>query len=262
MIDFLIRHSVLAGLLFYAILNAAMIGVTIVGFRIGRRIHQEECPAFGTGTLEAAVLGLFGLLVAFSFYGAADRFMARRALILKESQAISTAWSRLDLLPEPDRTDLRDRFRRYLDHKLAAYGDVADRPTFLHELAATDAEGEDILKAAAAACRSESGRPYAVVVMPAVNEMVDISMARRFALWTHPPPAIFILLILLALASALLVSAVMSPAKKRSWIHLLTFCLVVSATIYVTVDLELPRLGLIRVDRADELLREVRRLMN
>jgi len=42
----------------------------------------------------------------------------------------------------------------------------------------------------------------------------------------------------------------------------MAFCIVVSATIYVTIDLELPRLGLIRVDKADALLRDVRRSMN
>jgi len=118
------------------------------------------------------------------------------------------------------------------------------------------------VKATAAACRSEAGRPYVVVIMPAVNEMADISTARHFAIWTHPPLAVYILLIVLALGSALLVSAVMSPARKKSWIHLLAFCVVVSATIYVTIDLELPRLGLIRVDRADSLLRDVRQSMN
>jgi hypothetical protein len=262
MVDFLIRHSVLASLILLALLNAGMIGMTLLGFRVGRRLHQEDCPPLATGTIEGAVLGLFGLLVAFTFYGAADRYQARRALILEESQAIGTAWSRLDLLPEPDRGDLKDRFRRYLDAKLSAYKTAEERKTFLGRLAAVEEQGDGILKAAAAACRSEGGRPYAVVIMPAVNQMLDIAMARRFAIWTHPPLAIYVLLIVLALGSALLVSAVMSPAKKRSWIHLLAFCIVVSFTITVTIDLELPRLGLIRVDKADQLLRDVRQSMN
>jgi len=261
-LDFLIRHSVLTGLILYALLNAGMIGMTLLGLRLGHRLHQEECPPLGTGTIEAAVLGLFGLLVAFTFYGAADRLMDRRALILRESQIIGTAWSRLDLLPEPDRSELKDRFRRYLDAKLTAYKMADDRETFIKGLATVEEQGEGIVKAAAAACRSEGGRPYVVAIMPAVNEMADISMARHFALWTHPPLTIYVLLIVLSLGSALLISIVMSPAKKRSWIHLMAFCIVVSATIYVTIDLELPRLGLIRVDKADALLWDVRRSMN
>jgi hypothetical protein len=260
-LDFLIRHSVLSGLILYAILNAAMIGMTFLGLRLGRRLHQEDCPPLGTGTIEAAVLGLFGLLAAFTFYGAADRFMDRRALILQESQAIGTAWSRLDLLPEPDRSDLKGRFRRYLDAKLAAYQRADDRETFLRRLEAVDEEGEGIVKASAASCRSEAGRPYAVAIMMEVNEMSDISLARHFAIWTHPPLTIYVLLIVLSLGSAFLISAVMSPAKKKSWIHLLAFCIVVSTTICVTIDLELPRLGLIRVDKADALLRNVRATM-
>lgn len=37
---------------------------------------------------------------------------------------------------------------------------------------------------------------------------------------------------------------------------------VMSITIYVILDLEYPRLGLIRVDAADQLLRDVRAAMN
>jgi hypothetical protein len=262
MIEFILRHSFLAGALLYALLLGSLIGMTILGLRLGRTIHQEDSVPPGAGAIEAAVLGLFGLLIAFTFDGAADRFQIRRTLILDEAKAISTAWSRLDLLPEPDRSDLRDRFRRYLDLKLSAYGNLKDRRTFQNDLAAAEREGTGILKAAAAACRAEGGRRYAEVIMPAVNEMSDISMARRVAITTHPPIPIYVLLFLLSLGAALLVSAVMSPAKKKSWIHLLAFCIVVSATIYVTVDLEFPRLGAIRVDKVDALLREVRGSMD
>ena len=40
------------------------------------------------------------------------------------------------------------------------------------------------------------------------------------------------------------------------------FALVISATAYVILDIEYPRLGFIRVDAADELLRDVRRQMD
>jgi hypothetical protein len=39
------------------------------------------------------------------------------------------------------------------------------------------------------------------------------------------------------------------------------FALVVSATFYVILDLEYPRLGIIRVDASDQLLYDVRKTM-
>ena len=43
-----------------------------------------------------------------------------------------------------------------------------------------------------------------------------------------------------------------------SWLHVALFALVMSATVYVTMDLEYPRVGLIRVDAVDRVLVELR----
>jgi hypothetical protein len=53
----------------------------------------------------------------------------------------------------------------------------------------------------------------------------------------------------------------MSGARVRDWIHMVTFALALTGAIYVILDLEFPRLGLIRVDAFDHVLVEVRRSM-
>ena len=74
-------------------------------FRSGPSLwHRElardpEGLAKGTGAAEGAVFGLLGLILAFSFSGAATRFEQRRHLITEEANAIGTAYLRLDLLP-------------------------------------------------------------------------------------------------------------------------------------------------------------------
>ena len=52
-----------------------------------------------------------------------------------------------------------------------------------------------------------------------------------------------------------------SANKDRSLLHQGTFALVTSLAIYVIVDLEYPRLGLIRIDAADQALIDVRSSM-
>jgi MFS family permease len=72
-----------------------------LGRRIGRRMHADtpERAPTGVGAVEGAVFALFGLLIAFTFSGAASRFDDRRHLIIDEANDIGTAWSYLDLLP-------------------------------------------------------------------------------------------------------------------------------------------------------------------
>jgi hypothetical protein len=53
----------------------------------------------------------------------------------------------------------------------------------------------------------------------------------------------------------------MAEGRTRNWSHMLAFAAIMAVTVYVIVDLEYPRLGLIRVDAVDSLLLEVRQGM-
>jgi hypothetical protein len=54
----------------------------------------------------------------------------------------------------------------------------------------------------------------------------------------------------------------MTGSKVRRWFHMLGFALVVAFTVYVIMDLEYPRLGLIRVDAFDQALVDLRESMD
>jgi len=66
----------------------------------------------------------------------------------------------------------------------------------------------------------------------------------------------------LALASALLAGYGLAGGKSRGWLHSVGFAAVMAASVYVILDLEFPRLGLIRVDAFDQVLVELRANMN
>jgi hypothetical protein len=54
----------------------------------------------------------------------------------------------------------------------------------------------------------------------------------------------------------------MGVSKSRNWFHALTFILAVSLAIYVILDFEFPRIGLIRINSFDGVLVELRQSMN
>ena len=80
-----------------------------VGRRIGiRRLTIDpEGARTGVGAIEGAVFALLGLLIAFTFSGAASRLDTRRQLIVEEANAIGTAYLRLDLLKGQARERLK-----------------------------------------------------------------------------------------------------------------------------------------------------------
>ena len=216
----------------------------------------------GVSAVDGAVFALFGLLIAFTFSGAGSRFDARRALVTEEANAIGTAWLRLDLLPPGAQPELRALFRTYLDSRLETYRKLPDVAAAQQELArSTELQGQ-IWTQAVSAMRESSTTIAGMLLLPALNQMIDITTTRTMATLMHPPLVVFFMLGALALVSALLAGYGMAAGGQRSWVHVISFAAVIAATVYVIVDMEYPRFGMIRVDAVDQVLRDLRHSMN
>src|SRR6185503_11137843 len=72
-----------------------------LGQQIGLRNQAEmtETARARLTAVEAAVFALMGLMIAFTFSGAAQRYELRRQLTVDEANAIGTSYLRIDLLP-------------------------------------------------------------------------------------------------------------------------------------------------------------------
>lgn len=238
-------------------LFVGMLVLLIVGRRIGAR-HLASDPKgarTGTGTVEAAVFALLGLLIAFTFSGAVSRFDHRRHLIVEETNAIGTAYLRLDLLPAGAQPALRETFRQYVNSRLETYRKLSDIEAAKAEHSKSIKLQEAIWTNAVAASQAQGASSDApMLLLPALNHMIDITTTRAMALQLHPPLIIFGMLFLVALASALLAGYSMAGGKDRKWLHVIGFALVIGITVYVILDIEFPRYGLIRVDAFDKAL--------
>ena len=236
-----------------------------IGRRIGvrRRKEQAGTGAEGVGAVDGAVFALLGLLIAFTFSGAAARFDTRRQLIVEETNDIGTAYLRLDLLPSDAQPLLRESFRRYLDARIEVYRKLPDMVAAKQELAKANELQKQIWRQAVAASRAEGASPAApMLLVQALNAMFDITTTRTMATLMHPPPVVFVMLFGLALAASLLAGYGMTGSRVGSWFHMIGFALVVAFAVYVILDLEYPRLGLIRVDAFDQALIDLRQSMN
>jgi hypothetical protein len=248
--------SVGTALALIAALFLAMLALLETGRRIGlgRRIE-------GLVAVEGAVFGLMGLLLAFTFGSAAVRFETRRSLIVEEANDIGTAYLRLDLLPPEAQPKLRDAFRRYVDSRLALHRSLPDFEAAKAELARMADLQKEIWEGSVVACRESGSQASTLLLLPALNAMIDITTTRTVALQTHQPAVIFVMLALVMLACSLLAGFGMSVGTSRSWLHVVCFAAVLTIAFYVILDLEYPRVGVIRIDWMDRVLEDLRRSM-
>jgi hypothetical protein len=235
-----------------------------LGWTAGRRRLEKlgESANEGLGAVDGAVYGLMGLLLAFTFTGAASRFDQRRDLIVQETNAIGTAWLRLDLLQEGPRQQARDLLRRYLDQRLDVYSEVTNRARLEQSLAAVAALQGEIWKLAIAQSREDKSQPIGQLLLPALNDMFDIATSRVLATRQHPHPAIFGMLLALVLVSCFLLGFSQAKVTRQSRMHLVGFAATTALALYIIFDLEYQRIGLIRVDNFDQALVEQRASMD
>ena len=87
------------------ILFLAVLGATGLGVFLGRRVqHLSESLREPFGALQAASLGVVGLILAFGLSLAVSRYEDRRAAIVDEANSIGTTYLRAQLLTEPARS--------------------------------------------------------------------------------------------------------------------------------------------------------------
>ena len=248
------------------ILTAVFLVCLVIAFiECGRRIrlrNKDENASSGLGVIDGAVFGLMGLLLAFSFSGAEARFEVRRQLIVQETNAIGTAYLRVDLLPEAAQPQIRDDFRAYVDSRLTFYKELTgDRAQTMNNLARSTELQKKVWTDTVAAAKQTGSPAVLSLIVSSLNDMIDITTVRLVALLTHPPLLIYITLAVLALASALIAGHGMGDTGKRPWLHTLVYAVALTATVYTIMDLEFPRVGVIRVDRYDQTLIDQRNSM-
>ncbi len=220
-------------------------GVVEAGYRLGayRRIHLPE-QGSPVGAMAAAMLGLLAFMLAFTFGLAATRFDGRRHTILDEFNAIGTTYLRAEMLPSPNREQVRTLLREYVDARVQgiATGQVVDAIARSQEIQrALWTQATDVAKA----------DPYSIVnglFIQSLNEMIDLHSTRvMVGLRSRIPIVIWGALYFVAMLTMTTMGYYEGLAGTRR--SLASFALVVafSTILFMTVDLDRPQEGLLRI---------------
>lgn len=256
------------------LLGVVMVAAALLGHRLGgggffwrakpkdEKTGDVQSEELATGTIDAAVLSLLGLLTAFTFSGAYSRYEYRRQLIVQEANAIGTAYLRIDLLPAAAQPALRAKFREYAQSRYDLWGKLPDPAAREAELDRCAALQSEIWSAAVTATAEETHGETRRLLLPALNEMIDITTTRYMAMQAHPPLLIYYSLAALAVLASGTAGFGMSRAKRPSYPHIVGFAIVSALTLYLTLDIEFPRFGLVTLDATHQLLLEVRKQMD
>ena len=197
----------------------------------GESIAQE-------GHLLGSVLGLLGLLLAFTFGMVLNRYEARRDLVTKEANAIGTAYLRAQLLDEPHRSRLSRLLVDYTENRIRLASAGGNRARLL-------SRNDQLLTELWGAVRASRGTALANGVTTALlisyNEVIDRDTERKIA-WDLRVPAevLTLLIVYLAVTAAVVGHQVDGPRGRRA---ALVLFVLIALSITVIADLNRPMSG-------------------
>jgi protein-S-isoprenylcysteine O-methyltransferase Ste14 len=245
----------LAALLLAIVILGAFVAIEAAGHRLGQRTRTRRTTPAADGqfaTIQAALLGLLGLLLGFGFSGGMTRFTERRQTVVQEANAIGTAFLRADLLEEPFRTNLRTALADYADARAA----MAELPDIgLDEYRARSKTLHGTMWSIAV--EGVERKPATLMaVLPAVNDVIDSHTVRWSIMHRHAPWVAMIALLATAIASLFSVGYGFGLSQNPNrWIAR-TCAVTIAIVLWICVDLDYPRVGLIRLD--ERVLHELR----
>jgi hypothetical protein len=211
---------------------------------------QLEARAVGRAssnltTLESAMLGLLALMIAFTFSMALSRFEARRDAVLNEANAIGTTALRARLLPEPHRSETLKLLREYVQIRL----DIARSGTSLAQQIAvinrSNAIQEALWQQTKAMAAKDKGLIPTGLFIESLNSMIDDQGKRLAALRSRVPNIVLLALFSIAAVAGAFAGYASGLDAKRTRLPVYLMGLVVSAVIFLILDLDRPSAGFI-----------------
>jgi hypothetical protein len=228
------------------------------GFRVGRwRGRKQDHEWEAVVRTEVMVMGgLTSFLLAFTFWIAASHFDAARQVLLNEANTIQTIYLRADLLPEPQRVEIRRLLRNYVDVRLETIrtGKYDQSLPILEEI------NRQLWSQALAAREKVSSPVFAGYFIQSLNELIALHTRKTIVrLEFRIPNSIWVALYLIIALAAASIGCHAGLTRMRRPLVATAFTLVFSVVILLIADLDSPRRGSLIVGRQS--LEDLRKTM-
>jgi hypothetical protein len=221
------------------------LGILVGAWARSIRADVIESESKVLTVLEGALLTLFGLLMGFTFSMAVSRYDMRKQLVVTEANAIGTTWLRTATLAEPERSEEQNLLRQYVEARILYHAEFREPK----ELAETQ-EQIDRLQGQMWAVASNYAIDHRETVtglyLQTLNQTIDVADERVAADANRIPLEAWIILLFVGFMSTIVVGTKMG---RNSWLLQSILPVVLATTLALTLDLDSPRFGFIRIDQ-------------
>jgi hypothetical protein len=228
------------------------------GYRLGRwwqrrKPEEKEGP---TPMIVGSLLALMAFLLAITTGMASERFNARRALVLAEANAMSTAYLRAGYLSEPASAEARRLLREYVPLRIAP----TDAETLMTNIGRSVELHDALWLIAEGLARETPGSDVLGLFIESLNHVIDLHQQRIMAaVYGRVPATILLLLLGGSVLTLAMVGYSAGLTRRRSPLTAVVLIVILGAVITVVVDLDRPQGGFLEVSQRPliELARQI-----
>lgn len=227
--------------------------VLILVYRIGYRAggknntNQSEGHFTRVSNIQAGLMGLLGVMLAFSFSLSAQRFEQRRQLIIQESINIGTSYFRAGLLPDSLKNDIRHLLRLYLNERIKFYRSG----NTLNEMEEVQTNSENLqvrIWAKTAEIGKNTPNLNTNLNILSLNSMIDITGNISSSFQSRVPLFILFLLTFITISTILTIGYSDGLSLDRNTPFMILLNLVLCTILLLIIDLDTPSTGFLKSD--------------
>jgi hypothetical protein len=217
------------------------------GFRVARYRKADAGDDAPFGIAEAAAFGLVALLLGFSYSLALSRFDARRAVTVREANAIGTTILRTELFDRSRAHDMKTYLRRYVDARIEFAEATNDAERREHAAQTSRSLQQQMWTLTMSAARLDEHSTMIPLFIVTLNETIDASAEQAAVLSAHIPDRVIAVLVAVIIIAAFLFGLGFGRTTYRGLIASVMFALMFGVVVETILDLDQPQEGVIRV---------------
>jgi hypothetical protein len=221
----------------------------LLGQRYGQYCKKktEEVQHAPVGSVVGAAFGLLAFMLAITFQIAANRYDARKELLLEDVTNIRTAYLRAGLIPEPYRSSTKKLLVEYVDLRVDFVNDLSKLDV---DISRSQQILDSLWKYTEALAEQDRSSEVYALYTTAVNDMVN-SHNQRIAvgLQYRIPAAVLIVLFIISFISMFILGYQFGISGKGSLRLIILLSFIFAIVMFLILALDQPDKGLATINQ-------------
>lgn len=224
------------------------------GYKIGLKKTKNDNK---NSEISSSLLGLLALILGFTFAMAGSRYENRKNNLIDEANCIGTAILRSDIYPDSLKNEFKKDFETYVNSRKDYYLLENDEEKLNNSLKQSAVVSGKLWNRAAFYAKDKDYFIQSNMMLPALNAMFDSASKSNMVLNSKVPETIVYLMLAFSIIISFFIGYNSGLEKKINTKFITGFCFLICIVIFITLDLDRPRRGLIKLDTEIRLMQKL-----